>query len=49
MENPRLTPEEVKHIALLYRMGLDEQEVERLRHQLSDILESFRALQECRY
>ena len=46
MENPRLTPEEVKHIALLYRMGLDEQEVERLRHQLSDILESFSALQE---
>ena len=46
MEPPRLTAEEVRHIALLYRMGLDEQEVERLRNQLSDILDSFRALQQ---
>ncbi len=46
MESPRLTAEEVRHIALLYRMGLDEQEVERLRNQLSDILDSFRALQQ---
>lgn len=46
MEPSRLTPEEVTHIALLYRMGLDEQEVERLRNQLSDILQNFRALQE---
>ena len=46
MESPGLTPEEVKHIALLYRMGLDEQEVERLRNQLSDILANFRVLQE---
>ena len=46
MESPGLTPEEVKHIALLYRMGLDEQEVERLRSQLSDILANFRVLQE---
>ena len=46
MEPSRLTPEEVTHIALLYRMGLDEHEVERLRNQLSDILQNFRALQE---
>ena len=46
MDSPRLTPEEVRHIALLYRMGLDEQEVERLRNQLSDILANFRVLQE---
>ena len=46
MESPGLTPEEVKHIALLYRMGLDEQEVDRLRSQLSDILANFRVLQE---
>ena len=46
MDSPRLTPEEVTHIALLYRMGLDEDEVERLRNQLSDILANFRALQE---
>jgi aspartyl-tRNA(Asn)/glutamyl-tRNA(Gln) amidotransferase subunit C len=42
----RLSREEVKHIALLARLGLSEGEVERLRGQLSDILENFEILQQ---
>ena len=41
----KLNREEVLHIALLARLGLTETEVDRLREQLSDILENFEALQ----
>jgi aspartyl-tRNA(Asn)/glutamyl-tRNA(Gln) amidotransferase subunit C len=34
----------VKHIALLARLGLSEDEVERLREQLSNILDNFEIL-----
>lgn len=42
----KLSPEEVRHIALLARLGLSEDEMERFREQLSDILEHFEVLQE---
>ena len=41
-----LTPEDVQHIALLARVGLTPEELERYRSQLSDILEHFQVLQE---
>ncbi len=41
----KLSREEVLHIALLARLGLTEAEVDKLREQLSDILENFEALQ----
>ena len=40
----KLSREEVKHIALLARLGLSEDEVEKLREQLSNILENFEIL-----
>ena len=43
-ENTRLTTEEVRHIALLARVGMTDGEVEQARGQLSDILEQFEAL-----
>jgi len=42
----KLTREDVLHIALLARLGLTEAEVERLRKQLSNILENFEILQQ---
>jgi aspartyl-tRNA(Asn)/glutamyl-tRNA(Gln) amidotransferase subunit C len=42
----RLTREEVLHIARLARLGLTEAEVEKLREQLSHILEHFEVLQQ---
>ena len=42
----KLSREEVLHIALLARLGLTEAEVDRLREQLSNILENFEALQQ---
>ncbi len=42
----KLSREEVLHIALLARLGLDETEVDRFREQLSDLLEHFEALQQ---
>ena len=39
-----LTAEEVRHIARLARLGVTDQEVERLRDQLSTILEHFALL-----
>ncbi len=42
----KLTGEAVKHMALLVRMGLTEEEVARAQEQLSDILENFQVLQE---
>jgi len=41
-----LTTEEVRHIALLARVGMTEDEIERMRDQLSSILEQFEALQQ---
>ena len=40
-----LSREEVKHIALLARLGLSEADVEKFREQLSNILENFKILQ----
>jgi aspartyl-tRNA(Asn)/glutamyl-tRNA(Gln) amidotransferase subunit C len=42
----KLSREEVLHIALLARLGLTETEVDKLREQLSDILENFEVLQQ---
>jgi len=41
----KLTREEVLHIARLARLGLTDAEVEKLREQLSNILEHFEVLQ----
>lgn len=40
----RLTTEEVRHIALLARVGMTEEELERMRDQMSHILENFDVL-----
>ena len=40
----KLTAEEVRRIALLARVGLSDEEVEKLRSQLSNILDHFEAL-----
>lgn len=40
----KLSREEVLHIALLARVGVTDEEVDRLSEQLSDILENFEAL-----
>jgi aspartyl-tRNA(Asn)/glutamyl-tRNA(Gln) amidotransferase subunit C len=42
----KLKREEVIHIALLARLGLDETEVDRFREQLSNILQNFEVLQQ---
>jgi aspartyl-tRNA(Asn)/glutamyl-tRNA(Gln) amidotransferase subunit C len=42
----KLTREEVLHIARLARLGLDEEEINRLSGQLSDLLEHFQVLQQ---
>ena len=42
----KLSREEVLHIALLARLGLTDAEVDRLREQLSNILENFEILQQ---
>ena len=44
MTSPRLSQDEVRHMALLCRLGLSDEDIERFRHQLSDILENFQAL-----
>lgn len=41
-----LTPEEVRHIAQLARVAVTDEDVERFRVQLSQILEHFEALGE---
>jgi len=41
----RLSREEVQHIALLARLGIDEADLEKFREQLSNILENFEILQ----
>ena len=42
----KLSREEVLHIALLARVGITDEEVDKLSEQLSDILENFEALQQ---
>jgi aspartyl-tRNA(Asn)/glutamyl-tRNA(Gln) amidotransferase subunit C len=42
----KLSREEVKHIGLLARLGLSEADVEKFRHQLSDIMENFEILKQ---
>ena len=42
----KLSREEVKHIALLARLGLSEAEIEKFKLQLSDILENFEILKQ---
>ena len=42
----KLSREEVLHIARLARVGLTEDEINRLREQLSNILENFEILQQ---
>ncbi|MEP7162586.1 MAG: Asp-tRNA(Asn)/Glu-tRNA(Gln) amidotransferase subunit GatC [Candidatus Moraniibacteriota bacterium] len=41
-----LSHDEVKNIALLARIGLTEEETEKYRHNLSDVLDWFSALKE---
>ena len=42
----KLSREEVQHIALLARLGLSEEEIEKFRIQLSNILENFEILKQ---
>jgi len=42
----KLSREEVKHIAILARLGIGEDEIEKFRIQLSNILENFEILKE---
>ena len=42
----KLSRKEVVHIALLARLGLSEDEIEKFRIQLSDILENFEILKQ---
>ena len=42
----KLSREEVLHIARLARLGLTEEDVDRFREQLSNILENFEALKQ---
>ena len=42
----KLSRQEVLHIALLARLGLNEAEVDKLSQQLSDILDNFEILQQ---
>lgn len=39
-----LTPDQVRHIARLARLGLTDEDVEKFSHQLSDILDYFERL-----
>lgn len=42
----KLNYQEVKHLALLVRLGLSEDELERFSDQLSNLLENFEMLQQ---
>ena len=44
MRSPRLSKEEVLIVALIYRLALSSEDVDRLIDQLSDILDQFRIL-----
>lgn len=41
-----LSREQVEHVALLARVGITEEDVDRFRHQLSDVLDYFERLRE---
>ena len=41
-----LSREEILNIATLARIGLDEKDIEKYQHELSDILEYFKKLEE---
>lgn len=41
-----LTPEEVRHIARLARLGMEDEQVAKFQAQLSDILDYFERLRE---
>ena len=40
----RLTTDEVRHIALLARVGMSDEQIEQMRDEMSQILESFDVL-----
>ena len=42
----RITTEEVRHLALLARIAMTEEEMERMRDQMSNILEQFEVLKQ---
>lgn len=42
----KLTDEEIRHIAILARLGISDAEVEKFREQLSSILENMDILQQ---
>jgi aspartyl-tRNA(Asn)/glutamyl-tRNA(Gln) amidotransferase subunit C len=42
----KISREEVLHIAALVRLGLDENEIDNFRNQLSDILDNFEILKQ---
>lgn len=47
MENkPKISREEVLHVARLARVGVSDEDVEKMTQQLSNILENFTALQQ---
>lgn len=47
MENkPKISREEVMHVARLARIGVSDEDVEKFTRQLSNILENFAALQQ---
>lgn len=45
-QQPALTLDELRHLAALARVGATEEDLERMRAQLTSILEHFRVLQE---
>ncbi|WP_324757313.1 Asp-tRNA(Asn)/Glu-tRNA(Gln) amidotransferase subunit GatC [Haloarcula montana] len=46
MSDSAVDPEEVRHVADLARVDLDDEEVERFTEQFGDILDAFEALDE---
>jgi aspartyl-tRNA(Asn)/glutamyl-tRNA(Gln) amidotransferase subunit C len=40
----RLTTEEVRHIALLARIGMTDEDIEKMRNEMSHIMENFDVL-----
>ena len=46
MPETRLTADEVRHLAVLARVGMTDAEIETMRDQMSNILENFDVLRE---
>jgi aspartyl-tRNA(Asn)/glutamyl-tRNA(Gln) amidotransferase subunit C len=46
MSDQSVSPEEVRHVAELARIGLNEEEVEQFTEQFGEILEAFETLDE---